>query len=371
MLASFIVIHSCEFRMGDYMNKFKHWLFILAHVVTLVLSSMILCPLYFVKLVGLWNTSRLIDYHIFTVQYTSHLLVLWLLGIKVYLYKERNLPDGFRYGDTILLTANHLSELDPMFIGIMYQHFFRSKSHITSFAKHTLRFYPFINSLLLANDTIFVENKNKQQNKGQHVYIADKLKTDVYPKRTILIFPEGTTYSEKVKNYREDNAKKNGTPTFEQLLVPKTNGLHLIRKHSNVKEEYNVVMKFINRKNGDDPNLGGLLKGESPKEVHVLMTRQKEFDSGTLDIENRHLFDNYVYDTFRQMDANLQMKLGDWESIYQKTEVKPSWETICWSLIYAFLSFITFWCVFTNGYMMIYSGLSILFFYIAALLEFR
>jgi hypothetical protein len=255
----------------------------------------------------------------------------------------------------------------------MYEYYFRSKSHIVSFVKHTLRFYPFINSLLLSSGSIFVQNKNTQQNVGQHQYIANKLKsTGSTHKKTVLIFPEGTTYSDKVKKYREDNAEKHGTPTFKNLLIPKTNGLHLIRKYSGVGDEFNVAIKFVNRKPTDDPNLIGLLKGESPKEVHLLMTRRvNAFDNNNLAIENRHLFDKDVYECFGKMDGLLSQSPDEWSTDYQRTEVRPSWETILWSVLYGFLSFKTIQFIFTNKYVMIYSLLSLVFFYIAALFEFR
>jgi len=313
------------------------------------------------------------DYYIVTIQYTSHLMVIWLLGTKVYIYKEKDLPDGFVYSDTILMTANHLSELDPMYISILYDRYFGSKSHIVSFVKHTLRFYPFINSLLLSSGSIFVQNKNTQQNVGQHSYIANKLRTaGSTHKKTVLIFPEGTTYSDKVKKYREDNSEKHGTPTFKNLLIPKTNGLHLIRKHSGVGDEFNVAMKFINRKVGDDPSLIGLLKGETPKEVHLLLTRRANpFDSNNMAIENRHLFDKDVYESFGKMDNLLSQSPIEWSNSYDRTEVKPSWETILWSLLYGFISFKAIQLIFTNRYFMVYSLLSLVFFYIAALFEFR
>lgn len=313
------------------------------------------------------------DYYIITVQYTSHILVVWLLGVQIYVYKHKNLLDGFKYSDTILLTANHLSELDPMYIGIMYDYYFKSKSHITSFVKQTLRFYPLINSLLLSSDTIFVENKNTQQNRLQHIYITNKLQTDEYKNRTVLIFPEGTTYSQKVKEYRESNAIKNNTPVYNNLLIPKTNGLHLIRKNANIGDEFNIVMKFISRKDNDDHNLAGILHGQTPKEVHLMLIKNDEkFDDKIMEIENRHLFDNYVFDSFSKMDKVLDKNITTWSiGDYVKTLVKPSWESIFWSLFYILILLIVIPLMFTNRYVASYTILSIIFFYIMAFLEFR
>ena len=313
------------------------------------------------------------DYYIITVQYTSHILVVWVLGVKIYVYKHKNLSDGFKYSDTILLTANHLSELDPMYIGIMYDFYFKSKSHITSFVKQTLRFYPLINSLLLSSDTIFVENKNTQQNRLQHIYITNKLQTDEYKNRTVLIFPEGTTYSQKVKEYRESNAIKNNTPVYNNLLIPKTNGLHLIRKNANIGDEFNIVMKFISRKDNDDHNLAGILQGQTPKEVHLMLIKNDEkFDDKIMEIENRHLFDNYVFDSFSKMDKILDKNITTWSiGDYVKTLVKPSWESIFWSLFYILILLTIIPLIFTNKYIASYTLLSIIFFYIMAFLEFR
>ncbi len=97
---------------------------------------------------------------------------------------------------------NHLSELDTLFLGPVYNKIYPSIYNCKAFAKNTIKYYPFIGWLLTVTNTIFVTNRNKTCDVNQYDYIQKKIAEYNQCQKHVLIFPEGMTFNKNIMEQR-------------------------------------------------------------------------------------------------------------------------------------------------------------------------
>ncbi len=348
---------------------------VLVHVIFNVLYALLLLntgvnmffPLMILKTIGVPGINQLLYKIMMLVRIYSNYLVLRILGIKMKIYKDKSMPPKKSNSESVLVKSNHLCELDPLFVGVLFGRVLPNNLHTTAFVKHSVRYYPLINYPLIGNDTIFVQNHNKEKNDSQHKYIVKKLKNR--DNQLILIFPEGTTYCEKIKNYRESKSKERNTPTYNNLLIPKTNGLHLIHKSVEVDDDFYVVMKFVKREEHHEPSLNGLFKGHTPGEVHIFVKKRQELCKSLMEPENRLLFNKSVYNDFDEVDQILDKSVDEWAKEFKNEEVKILWSESLIFYVLTLLSGLTVYSLFTNRYYIYYFLLANLYYYLSGVFE--
>ena len=251
-------------------------------------------------------------------------------GIELYAYKEKDTKLLFKNNAVII--PNHLSELDSMYMGALYSDILPQDYKVITFAKNTIRFYPFIGWITLVYDTIFVQNRNSSPNFDQHNYIEKKLQGENNNnfKKNIIIFIEGTTYSKKVKDNREFF---NNQISYRNLLIPKTNGLYMIHKNIDIDNEIYITLKFEGNYKIEEYTMMGLLKGKKPKSVHMFVDTKPYVKNPKL-LFDREAYNNEVYENFRSIDNKLDNDINYWKNNYDSIKLGVKFSDILYFLIF-------------------------------------
>ena len=310
-------------------ERINHGIFLSSYIMTVYSLNIVMFPFILLKKLGI-NTNSWISMIYSDKQYMTSFLICKFLRTKTFFYFKKNIKkeDLFNNNPSRSITiTNHLSEIDAIFIAMFLDEFLIFPAKTLTFAKEQLRYVPLIGWLLLNVGTIFVKNKNKTQNKQQHVYIEKKIKEEAeYSKNyNFNIFMEGTTFRQDIHEYRNQlDKRENGKiPEFKNIMVPRTEGLWLLETTINVDYEYFLGIKYILPSNMKDNEQGAtqMLKGKYPSEVHIFVDKKpgKILDS----CENREEFNNNVINEFKKID-DIIGDYNEWKNKYQSFEVNKS-----------------------------------------------
>lgn len=284
---------------------------------------------FIIYMLGVWCIESLMCQiiNILIIKMQSFVTVLLkFAGTDIFVYQEKgkHIKASLVKG-SIVTIPNHLSELDTLYIGSLYNNYYPPIRSGKAFAKSAIRFYPFIGWLLLTSDVIFVQNRNKKSNLGQHAYIENKLKNNGDIPSQTTIFIEGITFNEKVRLERNLGAEQLGSPTYDNVLVPRTTGIYLTEKNIDVRNEIYVSMKFTDAegkpfdKKYYDMTIAQLFfGGHKPHQVHLLV-RPKTYDGS--DIDSREKFNNRIFQNFKSIDETLSESLDQWSEKYDREKI--------------------------------------------------
>jgi 1-acyl-sn-glycerol-3-phosphate acyltransferase len=320
--------------MQNIITKIRHYIKLLLYISAFVVYSTNICfVLYILKKVKYFKyiCTTILNYILITFQSVIKFSTI-IGGTNVIIYKKKNKKLSFTNNMTIL--PNHISEMDSLFIGMLYCNIFPNDYKVVSFAKSTIRFYPFIGWMGLIYDTIFVQNKNKQPNLQQHVYIKNKLilENNNNFKKHILIFIEGTVFTKTIKKYRE---LFNEEINYKNLLIPKTNGIYMINENIDIDGEIYVCIKFENIEK-EDYTIFDLLKGINPSNVHMFIDTELCYKN-TILLNNREKYNKNIYNKFKQIDNILDKDYVQWKTKYDSVNLNINIFDILYTLIVLYI----------------------------------
>lgn len=176
-------------------------------------------------------------YHQLSYYYShAYLLLCRFVGVEIFV---SNKIDTNR----VLWISNHRSKFD----GPLIQAFLRANNNDpVSVAKEAVSYYPIVGSFSKHIDTIFVSNNNKDS-------VLNNLKTNITKcnKKSILIFPEGSTMTPALMAKSKQYATENNLPVFSNLMVPRTAGYNLIREVGEYSKLGNIIIRYDSPKIND------------------------------------------------------------------------------------------------------------------------
>ena len=332
---------------------------------------------FFLCILELWSAHlwlcQLINMLIIKMQ-SFITVLLKFAGTDIYVYQEKDklLKDCLVEG-SIVTMPNHLSELDTLYIGSLYNYYYPTIHNGKAFAKSAIRFYPFIGWLLLTSDVIFVQNRNKESNSGQYDYIENKLLNNKEAPSQTTIFIEGVTFDNNIRLERNNSAEKLLSPIYDNVLVPRTTGIYLVEKNINVTNEVYVSMKFTNQDRIPFPpkyyNLNLLqlfYAGYKPQQVHLL-ARPKIYDRS--DISDREKFNQRIYQNFKLTDESLNDSLEQWEEKYHKEKIQITIVDLVITVILLAQIVISFYLFVNNRLYLLYFVMACVIYVIMGLME--
>ena len=313
----------------------RHYLYIITYLTAIIVYSVNYCfPFYVLKKIKSLNEFCKRVLQIMLVKFQSVVKCsMFIGGIDLYVYTKKG--TNLVFGDNAVIISNHLSELDSMFLGALYTDIFPSCYKIITFAKDAIRFYPFIGWITLAHDTIFVQNRNKVPNKGQYNYIETKLQEENNNefKKNIIIFIEGTTFDKRVKKQRELFNGESLNVSYNNVLIPKTTGLHMIHSNVDINGEIYVTLRFEGNYEIEEYTMSSLLCGKKPSSVHMIVDTQPYVkDMGLLN--NREKYNEIVYEKFKSIDAKLDDDTNTWNEKYNSTKLSLQFMDILYFVLF-------------------------------------
>lgn len=134
-----------------------------------------------------------------------------------------------------IVISNHVSTIDFLIIlGYL------SKFNINSYnfvLKNQITYIPGMGLLAYICPDIKL-SRNWEQDKNNISYqLDDIINSNNKGKSIILIFPEGTRFSQEKLTLAQEFSSNNNLPIFNKLLVPKTKGINLIINHLKQKNK--------------------------------------------------------------------------------------------------------------------------------------
>jgi len=342
-------------KLSDIVKNAKHFIFIIFYILMTISTSVnMIYPLHLIKQIKIMPKLMTKIINICLIKYqaaiNANIIYMSKMNIWIYTNKKRELTNEILKGSTISM-SNHLSELDVFYIGALFYKYYPHNKKFISFAKDNVRYYPFIGWMLLASDTIFVQNRNEKPNIKQHEYIENKLNCEDCDKN-ILIFPEGTTYRKNVKDRREEEMQKRGAIIkYKNLLIPKTTGLYMIEKK--IQKKMSIIMKIEGEKELEDYTMKNFFKGQCMENIHIyyeLLNQEEKKEK----LCSREEFDNKIYKEYENIDKILDQSTIKWKKNYKYEKLTCSLKEIFWLCIHLFLGIYTPWILMINNYYRIY-----------------
>jgi len=130
-----------------------------------------------------------------------------------------------------ILICNHLSTFDFLIIKSYLQYI--GIDSFNYFIKNTINYVPGL-GLAMYSSTAIKLSRNWEKDKDNLSRQIDKFKTSPNSnKQFIIIFPEGTRSTPKKLEEGQKFSSLNNLPVYDNLLVPKSKGLHFLVNHLN------------------------------------------------------------------------------------------------------------------------------------------
>lgn len=347
----------------------KHYIYLLMYALFLISACLnLVFPIYLLKFLNIYKKqcTSIITLILYKLQSALTTILITVGDTKIWIYEKKNKKiNKENFERSIVTISNHVSQIDPLYMGALFNHIYPSKYQNVVFSKHGVRFYPFIGWLIIANDAIFVFNDNKKPNLNQYNYIKNKLKNNASTNKNILIFMEGSAFNENIKKRREEHEIYKDLH-YNNILIPKTTGLHLIESTCDISKELHVTMKYDHCKcKGWTCGINKMLKGLKPESVHMFI---EEVDVQK-DPKNRQNFDKMIYDDFKIIDKRLDSNIFEWGEHYDRYKIPLDSQKISSFIIYLLLGIYTVYKLITSWSYIVYALIVIIFFSFRAYIE--
>ncbi|XP_035665785.1 lysocardiolipin acyltransferase 1-like isoform X1 [Branchiostoma floridae] len=189
----------------------------------------------------------------------------------VYGIKVRITGDSIKPGERTLLIMNHRTRLDWMFLWMyLIRRGQLSKEKII--LKNELRKIPGAGWGLETACFLFITRRWEEDEKIMKK-ILDYL-SSIGHRTQLLLFPEGTDFTERTRQRSDAYAEKNNLPKYDYVLHPRTKGFvyiaeKLIKEH-NLDAIHDITVGYPNGKAQTEADL---LAGRFPEEVHFHVRR--------------------------------------------------------------------------------------------------
>ncbi|XP_078604244.1 lysocardiolipin acyltransferase 1-like isoform X2 [Branchiostoma floridae x Branchiostoma japonicum] len=198
-------------------------------------------------------------------------MVLDVLSEMVYGIKVRITGDSINPGERTLLIMNHRTRLDWMFLWMyLIRRGQLSKEKII--LKNELRKIPGAGWGLETACFLFITRRWEEDEKIMKK-ILDYL-SSIGHRTQLLLFPEGTDFTERTRQRSDAYAEKNDLPKYDYVLHPRTKGFvyiaeKLIKEH-NLDAIHDITVGYPDGKTQTEADL---LAGRFPEEVHFHVRR--------------------------------------------------------------------------------------------------
>lgn len=162
----------------------------------------------------------------------SYLSILKLLRIKI-IYIDESLPPA-QHQERVLWISNHRSKLD----GLLVQSILCTRYLDTiAVTKYAIKLFPIFGSFGNHVNAIYVSPSDTEILSRAASYSIEKNKS-------ILIFPEGTTFSPQSKLSSDKFAEKFNLSKLSNVLIPRTLGFDILRSKGNFNSIGNITIQY-------------------------------------------------------------------------------------------------------------------------------
>ncbi|XP_065669967.1 1-acyl-sn-glycerol-3-phosphate acyltransferase epsilon isoform X2 [Hydra vulgaris] len=210
--------------------------------------------------------------------------------------------------ENVLYISNHQSAIDWSLVNFISIHC-GSMGQIRYILKNLLKYLPFYGIYFMQHGCVFVQTKGRVNDEDDLRRRLQKFKKDRVNGYWLVIFPEGTRFSENKTHLVEKSsqlAKQAGITPFENVLFPRTKGVELcIEELTNLDAIYDITLGF------KTPWLGVEVKKEGPSllEFVSIYGREVHIDFQRIDIvdvpKDKDGIKTWLYERFQRKDKIL------------------------------------------------------------------
>jgi len=262
---------------------------------------------------------------------SKYIMGLSMANTSYYYRKVLNIPIYF-YGDSInkndssLFFMNHRSSIDYLFFTSLISEL-GDPSKIKIVMKSILRFAPGLGPVCYINDFPFLKRDYASDQK----YLKNLGKKLV--DSNVLIFPEGTRYSEEKLLESNNYSKKKNYPEYKHVLLPKTKGSFLIYKtmleNKSIDFIYDLTIDFEGVKKGKKHDAYSLIFKNDIKSVHIHCRKIPINEIPT----DENDFRIWMHDLYKSKDMLLNTPVLRWKNVYNKQYINKKKNKIIFYLL--------------------------------------
>ncbi|KAG9136915.1 hypothetical protein Leryth_020011 [Lithospermum erythrorhizon] len=260
----------------DFMNGPRHRPLTALRAVQGVLCILIqiLTALMLLVYIGFWTNIIL---RLFSIRYsrvaTSILFGSWL-ALWPFLFEKINKTKVIFSGDSVppkervLLISNHRTEVDWMYIWDLALRK-GSIGHVKYVLKNSLMKIPLFGWAFHAMEFIPVERKWETDQRVMRKILSTY--KDPRESLWLVVFPEGTDYTEQKCLRCQEYASEHGLPILKNVLLPKSKGFYACVEElrDNLDAVYDITIAYKHRY----PTFLDNAFGVDPSEVHIHVRR--------------------------------------------------------------------------------------------------
>ncbi|CAH1800085.1 unnamed protein product [Owenia fusiformis] len=204
----------------------------------------------------------------------------WWSGSTNTVYMD---PETFKLvgKEHALVLGNHKYDIDWLMAWLPVEHL-RMLGGSKIYGKEMLKYVPLIGWAWYFSESIFLK---RQWEKDREIIKHDIGKLCDFPKdywMTILLFPEGTRFTDKKHAASMEVARKKGMPELKHHLLPRTKGfvLSMYGLKGKIPAIYDCTIGF--RKDGAPPSFFSILNGKACRsEMYVRRYATKDIPTDT------------------------------------------------------------------------------------------
>ncbi|KAL8611368.1 hypothetical protein ACOMHN_014423 [Nucella lapillus] len=265
-----------------------------------ITSGLIVCSLMLLSTV-VWlfdrQLYRKINVHLAYAHWSQFtFLAQWWSGTEVMFYMDED--DMKLVGkEHVMVMMNHKYDIDWLMAWILAERF-GMLGGTKIFGKEILRYVPLIGWAWYFTESIFLK---RQWEHDRRIIAHDVARVVDYPENywiTILLFPEGTRFTEEKLKVSQEVCRAKGYPMTKHTLLPRTKGfvLSMHGMKGKVPALYNATVGFPST--GPKPTLMNILNGV-PLLAHFHCVRIP-MDSVPIDTDEE--CGTWLRNAFRQKD---------------------------------------------------------------------
>ncbi len=188
----------------------------------------------------------------FAVKNIFYISTAWIikniLGTEIFVNSNQLVKDMVNEDKQIIITQNHFSEIDYMFLS----YFITNLNSISKIINYKMIFVAkkFVGYAFLGVGLISLLSKDLYLNRNiqiDHLNLKYNNDADI-----LYIFPEGTCFNSYTKKISDKYTKANNLIKFNYLLYPRLTGIYtLLKTHKKYRTLYDLTVMFdtINKNN--------------------------------------------------------------------------------------------------------------------------
>ena len=244
-----------------------------------------------------------------------------ILNLPIYFY-----GDAISKNDTGLFFMNHRSSVDHLFfISLLSE--IADPSKIKIVMKSMLRFFPGLGHVCYINDFPFL----KRDYSTDQIYLKNVGKT--LKDSNVLIFPEGTRFTNKKLIDSNLYSQKNGYPQYKNVLLPKTKGSYLIMKsmleNKTLDYVYDLTIDFEGIEKGKQYDVGTFIFKNNAKAIHI---HCRKIHVSNIPLEENQ-FRRWMHNLYLSKDFLLNTPSNRWKNVYKPLKVNRKENKVIFYLI--------------------------------------